>query len=293
MAMEKGINETLSAVRNVTGCDIISLIGLLASMSALVISFVLLRQKKGISISGTYSINQNPDFSCAYYGNVVLENLKDKSVAIYSINMLFENKVLLVIEELYDEPLILHPFETISRKLDPVLMYGMSIYPEDVNILILRDEGRLVVSTSQGMYKIKNNFERQTTFKHRLSGKFKMLLLPRRKIFDGKSVGDKVLFVVVAKDDLTGQIYEETITFENSTVLGVSITDDLLESRESLESFLVQNKSGVFSNCTVKVHRIGEGDDSFSKFKRHFIIEKRSFFSRYGSKLKFIKSQKH
>ena len=110
------------------------------------------RLKRSTKISASYGITQDAIYHNTYINSVTLQNLKDKSEAIFGIHLRLGHGCYLTLEDLDQKPIILQPFETITKVYDPVSFYGCSSYKVNVNSLLNSRKNRVVLTTNKGKY---------------------------------------------------------------------------------------------------------------------------------------------
>lgn len=110
------------------------------------------RLKRSTKISASYGITQHAIYHNTYINSVTLQNLKDKSEAIFGIHLRLGHGCYLTLEDLDTKPIILQPFETITQVYEPVSYYGCSSYKVNVNNLLNSRKNRVVLTTNKGKY---------------------------------------------------------------------------------------------------------------------------------------------
>ncbi|OED90095.1 hypothetical protein A1QE_17430 [Vibrio breoganii ZF-55] len=109
--------------------------------------------KRSIKINASITFSQSVYYTDTYPNQVTLQNLKDKSEAIFGIHIQLSNNTYITLEDLEDSPLIIQPFETIVRNYKPVSFYGCNSHKVDINQLIKDSKKRtIVLTTNKGKY---------------------------------------------------------------------------------------------------------------------------------------------
>lgn len=139
----------------VISADSVALATLAISAFAALYAWQAVRLKKSVKIqSQTIGGHIPQGFTDKYPRTVLLQNLKDKSEAIFGIYMQVGHNLYVELEDLEDDPIIIGPFETISRTYEPVSLYGMNSRRLDLNRMLEdpRIKKRIVLHTSQGKH---------------------------------------------------------------------------------------------------------------------------------------------
>ncbi|HAS6777664.1 TPA: hypothetical protein I7305_17200 [Vibrio parahaemolyticus] len=110
------------------------------------------RLKRSTKISASYSITKDIFYHNTYIDSVTIQNLKDKSEAIFGIHLRLGHGCYITLEDLDHKPIILQPFETITKVYDPVSFYGCSSSKVNVNSLLESRKNRVVLTTNKGKY---------------------------------------------------------------------------------------------------------------------------------------------
>ncbi|MCG9966426.1 hypothetical protein [Shewanella cutis] len=136
---------------------VVSVIGVLLSLLVAILgvwfAIAQYRLKRSTKIIGSVCFSRNCDFNDIYPNKIVLQNLKDKSEAIFGIHIKLSNNIYISMENLEDSPIVIAPFETLVRNYKPVSFYGSNSYKVDINRLIQEKMGCVVVlTTNKGKY---------------------------------------------------------------------------------------------------------------------------------------------
>lgn len=139
----------------VISADSVALATLVISAFAALYAWQAVRLKKSVKIQSQIIAGHTPQgFTDKYPRTVLLQNLKDKSEAIFGIYMKVGHNLYIELEDLKDDPIIIGPFETISRAYGPVSLYGMNSRKLDLNRMFedKKIKKRIVLHTSQGKH---------------------------------------------------------------------------------------------------------------------------------------------
>ena len=219
---------------------LVAVIALLFSALAVYFTARTYWQKKGAFVRGQYGIiSSSVHTEHKYVCNVVLENLKDRSIVVFGIYLRLARNVFLEIERFDEEPLILKSFEATTRRYDPLDSYSFNMRRFNVNHLFNdRYKGvRLVLATSEGKVVIKKPIliwdpSHQWFRNHSI-----ITMRPNRATFEGKGYGGNVLYVVHLRKGeeilQTFSLYPGEHTYKWFSDLGG--TEDTLESAEKVK----------------------------------------------------------
>lgn len=139
----------------VISTDSVALATLVISAFAALYAWQSVRLKKSVKIQSQIIGGHTPQgFTDKYPRTVLLQNLKDKSEAIFGIYMKVGHNLYIKLEDLQDDPIIIGPFETISRTYGPVSLYGMNMRRLDLNRMLEdpKIKKRIVLHTSHGRH---------------------------------------------------------------------------------------------------------------------------------------------
>jgi hypothetical protein len=136
---------------------VVSVIGVLLSLLVAILgvwfAVAQYRLKRSIKIIGSVAFTRSASFNDSYPNQIVLQNLKDKSEAIFGIHLRLSNNIYISMEDLEDSPIVIEPFETLVRNYKPISFYGCNSYKVDINPVIQEKNGCVVVlTTNKGKY---------------------------------------------------------------------------------------------------------------------------------------------
>lgn len=143
------------------------------------------RLKSSVKISSSFSYMFSGCRYSTYVSSVTLTNKKDKSEAIYGIYLELGHGVYIEIEDLEHKPLVIGPFETITRNYNPVSFYGCN--GTKVNIgkdLTNYSRINIVLSTNHGKYLTIKDLNRWDPISENLHKGTAVLVVPERHILD-------------------------------------------------------------------------------------------------------------
>jgi len=210
--------------------------------------------KSGIELRGSYSIMQSVAAEDRYVGEVLLENLKDRAVVIFGILLEVNQGYLIEVELFEDEPLVLGPFQAFQRQYDPIDLYsvGMQRIRMDRLLASRKTRLRLVLSTSQGRYNVRDHINRWHPVVDLFRNHLTALVRPLRSTYEGKAYGSATKYIV----ELLGDSGKREIIpiypgdHRVQKFRGFRLTPESLESRESLELYLLERAVAGELRCS-------------------------------------------
>lgn len=93
-------------------------------------------RKEGIGIRGGFSINSSVECHDDFVGTVTLENIKDRSITIFSIYLRVGYNYYIKLSDYEESPLILKAYETLNIAYGPITGYTVSSTRVDINNLL-------------------------------------------------------------------------------------------------------------------------------------------------------------
>ncbi|WP_407363534.1 hypothetical protein [Pseudomonas luteola] len=240
---------------------LISLIAIFISLIALTFAVRNYLRKSGIYVRGQYSVCSSSYCQDKYVSSIVLENFKDRPVVIFKIFLLAGRNYYIELEDFDEEPKILKPYEVYSKQYDPVDFYSVNMRRIKLNGLLDSKEVRsqIVLSTSHGKYVVKEWIKRWDPIGDFFKNHMTALIHPMRSTYKNKCFGSEVKYIVDVK---TEDGREETIPiyprdYEIRKFRKFRLTRESLESKDSLEEYLLEQAFNGALNCTdITVHDI-------------------------------------
>ena len=228
------------------------------SLVALTISFIALfytirsfSRKEGAKIRATFVVQSTIASTQKHVCDLTLENMKDRSVAVYAVFLRLGHSYYVEIESFEESPLVLEPFGTYSTQYDPVDFYAASMTPIDLNELWGRNRQRIILSTSEGKYVVKERIKRWFPVSDHFRNYSNAIIHPERMRFGEKSYGSNVKFIIEVKhEDRTDEvipIYPKDYEFRKFR--DFSLTEVSLESKENLQALFEQMFEAGLLNC--------------------------------------------
>ena len=240
---------------------LISIIAISISLIALAFAVRNYLRKSGVHVRGQYSVCSSSYCQDKYVSNIALENFKDRPVVIFKIFLLAGHNYYVELEDFDDDPKILKPYEVYSKQYDPVDFYSVNLTRIKLNGLLdsRKVRSQIVLSTSHGKYVVKEWIKRWDPVGEFFNNHMTALIHPMRSTYKNKCFGSEVKYIVDLK---TEDGREETIPiyprdYEIRKFRKFQLTRDSLESKNSLEEYLLEQAFGGSLNCTdINVHDI-------------------------------------
>jgi hypothetical protein len=132
------------------------------SVLALLFTIKNYRRKAGMHVRGVFTIEASRASDDVYIKEIILENLKDRAVTIFSIYLKIGHNYYVELENLQEKPLVLKPFETYRQQFGPIEFYGVNSNKIVLNDLLNNRTVRkqLVLSTADGKYQVPSSIRR-------------------------------------------------------------------------------------------------------------------------------------
>ena len=237
--------------------EVSSLVALFFSAIALYFTAQLYWLKHGTDIRGLYSLSIHMGGEDKYISSVILENVKDRSVAIFKIYLLLGHNYYIELEDFEDSPLILKPFETYSKQYDPIDFYRVNLMKIRLNDLLASGKHKIVLSTSDGRCVIKEFINKWDALSELHKNHLAAVIRPIRSTLRNRCYGSKVRFII---EFVLGDGAEKIVPiypWDHGTIRfgNIGLTRESLDSRESLEKFLQEYiENGTLTCTSAKVH---------------------------------------
>jgi hypothetical protein len=272
-------SEALNLLMSVTSLAIATL--------SLVIAFIVLFysayqffSKRGSRFRGIFSISSSVWSSQRYIGEVILENTKDKAVAISTIYLVIGRNIYLELINYSESPRIIAPFETIKLSFrEGVSGYITSTFKVSLDSLLADNKVHksLVVSTPQGLSKVKKYKTFWNVYFESLKNYFITPVHPVRKYHKGENYSDALQFIVTSTQD--GIQVNEHRLYRGATyeIEGVSVRTDDFADAADLELFFSASHEPI---NILSVERAGYTYHEYEGYK-NANIEHHGFFGTY------------
>ena len=159
-------------------------------IAPITLSFIALNfwRKNGVRVQGEVSSMQRAGYDDSYYGNLLLENLKDRPVNILNIYIMVGNAYYIEIGSYDDEPLILKPYEVKKIDLKPVHAYLINMKRVSFNKIIKSMRSRVIISTTTGRYEIRRGMKINPAMSGSLFDRFMAVAQPITDDYPEKTI---------------------------------------------------------------------------------------------------------
>lgn len=238
------------------------------SMIALVYAGYQFYLKIGTSFYGVYSLTHSSSGRQRYISEVIIENRKDKAVAVSFIYLRIRSNIYLELVDYESSPRIVAPFETIKIDLqEGVSGYIASTYKVDLDAFLADRNVKksLMVATPQGLSKVKRYKKFWNVYIESLRNHFIVPVRPVKKFYAGKEYSDSLQFVVLEENN-EGKV-KEYFLYRRMTysINGVSVPVDEFKSAEEMEVFLRITAQAYAE--PLKVRCVGYTYSDFEKYE--------------------------
>ena len=215
------------------------------------------QRKTGVEIRCTFPVTSSYQSAEQWVSEVRLENLKDRTVAIYKIYLQVGRGVYILVEDLSDNPLVLDAYSVCHRRYDPVEFYSRGMERLTDVFENKKFRRRIVLTTSQGRHYPKwNKRAKDDPFLDVLFGRPSLIAWPRRLSHKDRCYGSRAKYLVTytRADGETEEvpIYPDYINFSPFSEL--NLTKESVRTKQTLELFLQQHVAeGAISLENIKV----------------------------------------
>jgi hypothetical protein len=239
--------DSLISATNSYSTAIVSLTALIVSIIVLIYTAKTYWLKSGVNIRGAYVLTSSIYCAERYISRIILENLKDRSVVIFSVHLKLGYNYFIEIDNFRDNPLILKPFEAFQREYDPIDFYNAGTKRIFMRHLFDNKSLKrcLVLSTADGKYIVKSFLTPWMPFHVSFHNYFTAIVRPIRLVYKGKAYGSNAKFIVEFKTENGEEeivaIYQDDC--ERRKFYNFMLTKESLTSKEALEEFLYDKVS--------------------------------------------------
>ncbi|MEE4183745.1 hypothetical protein [Pseudomonas viridiflava] len=238
-------NEALNLLISITSLAIATL----SLAIALIVLFYAAYQfilKRGSRFYGAFSISSSLWSNQRYVGQVILENTKDKAVAISTIYLRIGKNIYVELIDYSDSPKIIAPFETIKFNFrEGVSGYISSTYKVNLDSMLANKKARkaLIIATAQGLTKVKQYKTIWNIYIESLKNHFIVAVHPVKKYHNGEYYSDALQFIITNTSN-EGKIEEHRL-YRDATydIGGVAINTNDFSDPAELKLFLTASKT--------------------------------------------------
>ena len=232
---------------------IISSIAIVISLTALYFAIRNFRRKSGTYVRGQYSVCSSSYCDDEYVSNITIENAKDRPVVIFKIFLLVGRNYYIEIENFEDNPLILKAYEAYANQYDPVDFYSENMRRIKLDKLFKskKVKSNLVLSTSEGRYVVKEWIRRWDPISDFFDNHRTALIYPMRSTYKNKCFGSRAKYILDIKlsDDKEETIAIYPRDYKVRKFNGFRLTKDCLETKDSLENYLLEKATDGSLKC--------------------------------------------
>lgn len=230
--------------------EVIENISILLSLTALIIAIIALVYtirsfllKRGLNVRGSFSFASSIYCNDKYISHILLENQKDRAIAIYQIYLKISYNYYILVEDFEDKPLILEAFEVYRKDFDPIEMYTVNTNRIKLNNLLSdgKIKKQIMLATSEGKYKVKKHIKYWNPISLFFKNYYTANIRIHRLTVKGNSYGENTKYIVLFK---TSNDKEEVVPIypDDYRVIrkfrNFQLTKESLSSKEKLEEYL-------------------------------------------------------
>jgi hypothetical protein len=196
-------------------------------------------RKAGIHMRGSFSIASSISCDDSYVSNVILENLKDRAITIFTIYLRVGHSYYIEIEDFSDRPLLLKPYESHHKEYGPIQFYGVNMNRIDLNPLFKSPSvpKRLVLSTSEGKYVVPSVIRQWSPIGDFFRNHMTAIIRPVQAMYKDKYIGGNVKYVI----EFIGDNGQSEIVPIHPSDYQLKMFRKFSLTRESLESLTTLN----------------------------------------------------
>ncbi|WP_275547551.1 hypothetical protein [Pseudomonas sp. Marseille-Q0931] len=233
-------------------------ISLLISASSLVVAFFSFAialivlfyaayqhfSKRGVEFHGLFQVSSSAWSNQPYVSEVVIENFKDKAVAVSTIYLRVDSNIYLELVDYTHSPRVLSPFETIKLSFhEGVSGYIASTYKASIGKMLLDHKipKSLVVATPSGLSVVRKYKTYWNVYFESLRNNFIIPVRPVKKIHNGQYYADTLKFIVMEKTSVGEEKEHRLYSGGNYTIGGVTVSADDIEGASQLERILASS----------------------------------------------------
>jgi len=270
----KIVNLEINSITNTEALNLfISANSLLVSLFSLLVALIVLGYaayqfalKRGVKFVGMYATSTSVWSKQPYVAEVIIENAKDKAVAVSAIYLRIDRNIYLEIINYSDSPKIINPFETIKISFqEGVSGYIASTYKVDLSSLLSNRKipKNIVVATPQGLSVVKRYKTLWNVYFASLKNNFIIPVRPVKKVRAGTYYPDTLMYVLIDRCDaepvehflFRGREYE---------ISGIKIVVDEFKDKDQLQQHLIN--SGWWQNA-FEVESVDYEFKDYEKYK--------------------------
>lgn len=190
----------------------------------------------------------------------MLENQKDRAVAIHKIFLRLGHNYHIEIDNFEDSPKILQPYEVFKKNYDPIDFYAVNLNKIQFTKLWNNKKAKqkLILSTSEGRYVVKSGLNFWDPMGDFFHNHLSAVIRPMRVMHKGKAYGSNCIYIVEFKQGAR----EEVVPiypgdYQINKFRNFSLSQASLESKDVLEEYLYEKVAECGLACDeIVVHDI-------------------------------------
>lgn len=219
-------------------------------------------RKAGVLVRGGFSISSSRDCDDQYVSHILIENLKDRAITIFSIYLRVGHNFYIHVEDFEESPLILKAYETFQKQYGPIQFYGLNASKVSLNSLLSDQKirKRLVLSTSDGKYVVPSRIKHWNPVGDFFRNHLTATLRPVRLTHKGKHIGANIRYVIefIPHEGKPEIVPIHPRDFELKMFKTFSLTREALESCDTLKAYLrAVSDAGLLKCRDFEVHDVG------------------------------------
>jgi len=223
--------------------NLAELLTLTISYIVLIITLLTYNLKLSIKIHGNYCISSSSQCRDKYVSTVLLENKKDKAIAIFGIYLHIKPNYYIELIKYDEKPLILEPFATYQEDFGPIQYYSMNMNKVNLNkILDVKKTSRktfIVLSTSEGKYIIKKSINRWEPIGDFFNNNYTGWIQQQSIKFQDKFIGSNIKYIIIFKiKDKEHSMFVEASDYRLLKYKNIQFTKESLDSKDNLTKFI-------------------------------------------------------
>lgn len=247
-------------------------IGILIALIALFIAIRNFRRKTGIFVRGSFGICESIYCAEPYISNVILENLKDRSITIFAIYLRLGRSYYIKLEDFESKPLILKPYETYHKEYGPIEFYSVNMRKILIGNIIKNYSIKksIYLSTSDGKYRVPSFIKHWDPTYETFANPYSAVIYPIKNTYKNIHIGSNAKFIIEfihddGKEEIT-QIRQDD--YQLKVFNNFQLTKHSLTSAAALTELIEEQISS--ENISCKKFKIYDIDEFRNKYNIHY-----------------------
>jgi len=223
--------------------ELATLLTMAISYIVLIVTLLTYNLKLSVKIYGDYCIASDSQCEDRYVSTVLLENKKDRAIAIFGIYLHIKPNLYIELTKYDTKPLILEPFATYREDFGPIQYYSMNMNKVNLNkIFDTKKSNRktfIVLSTSMGKYIVKKTIKRWEPVGDFFKNHYTWWIKQQSIKFQDKFVGSNIKYIIIFKiKDKEHSMFLEAEDYRLLKYRNIQFTKDSLENKDNLTKFV-------------------------------------------------------